>query len=258
MSMEIVSVARPRDGVAHLALNRSSARNALSGALIAQLGECVAEAVRDPAVRCIVMTGDGRTFSAGADIKEMSANGMDALEVPERAVGWSTIENCPKPLIAAVRGYAFGGGNELAMLADFILAADDARFGQPEINIGIFPGDGATQRLTRLVGRGLAMQMILSGQPIDAHAALRAGLVTEIHPAEQLYERAFDIAQVIASKPPVSLRLAKDAVRAVDAMPLSAGLVYERRLLAFAFTTKDQKEGMRAFIEKREPMFDGR
>lgn len=257
MSNELVVRSRPAEGVVHFALNRANARNALSGELIARLGECFSEAIADGSVRCIVLTGNEQTFSAGADIKEMSANGMKALEVPARVRGWSVIETCPKPVIAAVNGYAFGGGNELAMLADFIVSTDDAQFGQPEISIGIFPGDGATQRLTRLVGRGMAMQMILTGQPVSAAVALRVGLVTEILPADRLHERAFELACVIASRPPISLRLAKDAIRAVDEVPLGAGLTYERRLLSFAFTTADQKEGMRAFVEKRQPSFNG-
>lgn len=256
--MKLIVASVPRPGVAQLALNRPEARNALSTALLEQLAGAFCAAIDDAQIRCIVLTGTAAFFSCGADVKEMVARGIAVLEDGSRCRNWAIAENCPKPVVAAVSGMALGGGAELAMLADFIVASDTARFGQPEINLGIFPGDGATQRLIRLVGRPLAMRMILTGEQIDAQTALRAGLVTEVVAPEQVLERALDIATLIASKAPLAARYAKQAVRMADEIPLSAGLAYERKMLALAFTTEDQKEGMAAFIEKRPARMTGR
>jgi enoyl-CoA hydratase len=256
--MNLVVSSVPRPGVAQLALNRPQARNALSTALIEQLADSFCAAIDDDRIRCIVMTGTADFFSCGADVKEMAARGIAVLEERSRCRNWGLAENCPKPVIAAVSGLALGGGCELAMLADFIIASDTARFGQPEINLGIFPGDGATQRLIRLVGRPLAMKMILTGQQIDAQTALRAGLVAEVVPTEGLLQKALDTAEVIASKAPLAARFAKQAVRMADEVALSAGLVFERKMLALAFSTEDQKEGMAAFVEKRPARMVGR
>src|SRR5260221_46431 len=227
--MSLVIAETPRPGVRQLTLNRPEARNALSTALIEELAAQVTVAVKDDAIGCVVITGSRTVFSAGADIKEMLAGGIAVLEQPKRCAAWAVIEDCPKPLIAAVRGYAFGGGNELAMLADFIIASPEARFGQPEINLGILPGDGGTQRLPRLAGKALATLMIMSGEPIDAPTALRAGLVAEIAPPGQTLERALDLAERIAARAPVAQRLIKQAIRAADEAPLSEGLKAERR-----------------------------
>ena len=256
MKLVVASVPRPR--VAQLVLNRPEARNALSTALLDQLAAAFCAAIDDDQIRCIVMTGSTEVFSCGADVKEMAARGLAVLEDRSRCRDWAAVENCPKPVVAAVSGLALGGGSELAMLADFIVASDTAKFGQPEINLGIFPGDGATQRLIRLVGRPLAMQMILTAQPIDAHTALRAGLVTEVVAPAQVLNRALDLAAVIASKAPLAARFAKQAVRMADDTTLSAGLVFERKMLALAFKTEDQKEGMAAFVEKRPARILGR
>lgn len=256
--MKLVVSSVPRPGVAQLALNRPEARNALSTALLEQLADAFCQAIDDEAIRCIVLAGTPAFFSCGADVKEMAARGIAVLEDRVRCRNWAIAENCPKPVIAAVSGMALGGGAELAMLADFIVASDTARFGQPEINLGIFPGDGATQRLIRLVGRPLAMQMILTGEQIDAQTALRAGMVSEVVAPERLLDRVLDIAALIASKAPLAARYAKQAVRMADEIPLSAGLDYERKMLALAFTTQDQKEGMAAFIEKRPARMKGR
>jgi enoyl-CoA hydratase len=256
--MKLVLSSVPRSGVAQLALNRPEARNALSTALLEQLATAFCAAIDDDHIRCIVITGTSEVFSCGADVKEMAARGLAVLEDRSRCRNWAIAENCPKPLIAAVSGLALGGGSELAMLADFIIASDTARFGQPEINLGIFPGDGATQRLIRLVGRPLAMRMILTGQPIDAETALRAGLVADVVAAAQVLERTLDIAAVIASKAPLAARFAKQAVRMAEETALSAGLVFERKMLALAFGTEDQKEGMAAFVEKRPARMVGR
>lgn len=256
--MDFVASSVPRPGVMQLALNRPEARNALSTALLDQLAAAFCTAIDAAQIRCIVLTGTAEVFSCGADVKEMAARGLAVLEDRARCRNWALVEHCPKPVIAAVSGLALGGGCELAMLADFIIAGSTARFGQPEINLGIFPGDGATQRLVRLVGRPLALQMILSAEPIDAQTALRAGLVTEVVAPEQVLGRALDIAAVIAAKAPLAARFAKQAVRMADETTLSAGLVFERKMLALAFGTEDQKEGMAAFVEKRPARIVGR
>jgi enoyl-CoA hydratase len=256
--MNLVVPSMPRPGVTLLRLNRPAARNALSTALLGELAGAFSKAIEDAQVRCIVLSGSDQVFSCGADVKEMFAGGFAVLEDRSRCEHWAVVEHCPKPVIAAVNGLALGGGSELALLADFIIAGETARFGQPEINLGIIPGDGATQRLARLVGRGLAARMILSGQPIDAMSALRAGLVTEVVPPELLLERSLDVAEVIAGKAPLAIRFAKQAVKMADESTLSAGLVFERKVLASAFETEDQKEGMAAFVQKRPARFVGR
>ena len=256
--MNLVIPSLPRPGVRLLTLNRPEARNALSSALLEELAAAFSSAIDDVEVRCIVLTGNGQVFSCGADVKEMVARGFAVLEDPARCRNWAIAEHCPKPVVAAVNGLALGGGAELAMLADFIIAADTAKFGQPEINLGILPGDGATQRLTRLVGRALAMKMILTGEPIDAHTAFGAGLVAEVVPTAQVLQRSLDIAAVIASKPPLAARFAKQAINMADEDMLTAGLAFERKMLALAFATDDQKEGMAAFVEKRPARFVGR
>lgn len=256
--MKLVVSSVPRPGVMQFALNRPEARNALSSALLEELAGAFCAAIDDDQIRCIVITGTADFFSCGADVKEMAARGLAALEDRARCRNWAIVENCPKPVIAAVSGLALGGGSELAMLADFIIASDTARFGQPEINLGIFPGDGATQRLIRLVGRPLALRMILTAEPIDARTALRAGLVTEVVAPDQVLPRALDVAAVIAAKAPLAARYAKQAVRMADETALCAGLVFERKMLALAFATEDQKEGMAAFVEKRPARMRGR
>jgi enoyl-CoA hydratase len=244
-------------GVLLLRLNRPNQRNALSGELLRQVADILVAAETDPAIRCIVMTGDERAFSAGADIKEMQRDGFQAISNHARQSAWNAIAHFSKPMIAAVRGLCFGGGLELAMLADIMIAADDASFGQPEITIGILPGDGATQRLTRVIGKSLAMKMVLTGEPIAAPELRDRGLVAEILPAEQVVDRAVALAKTIASRAPIAARLAKEAVLAAYETSLSAGLDVERRAVRLAFCTKDQKEGMTAFVEKRPAVFTG-
>lgn len=244
-------------GVLQLRLNRPGQRNALSGELLRQVASVLVAAENDSAIRCVVVTGDERAFSAGADIKEMQRDGFLAISHDARQSAWRTVEHFSKPMIAAVRGLCLGGGLEFAMLADIIIAADDAVFGQPEITIGIIPGDGATQRLTRVIGKSLTMKMVLTGEPVTAAELLQRGLIAEILPAEHVLDRALTLGKLIAKRAPVAARLAKEAVLAAYETTLSAGLDVERRAIRRAFETGDQKEGMAAFVEKRPAIFTG-
>lgn len=246
------------NGVLHLRLNRPEARNALSRPLISALAGALRAAASDEAVRVVLLSGGDKQFCAGADIKEFVAEGGAVLEDRQRIENWAAIESFPKPMVAAVEGYAFGGGFELALLADIIIAAQNARFGFPEINLGLFPGDGGTQRAARTAGKTLAMKLILTGEPIDAATALSAGLITELVPAGDTAARAGALAALIAAKPPIALRLAKTSVLAAFEVPLAAGLLQERQLIARAFATEDRVEGVTAFKEKRSPVFKGR
>lgn len=255
--MEFILVAQPRPSVTLVTLNRSAKRNALSIALMGELASVLDHGAADDGVRCVVITGDERAFSAGADINDQLERGLDSVFSDERLDAWRTVERFPKPLVAAVEGYALGGGCELALLADIVIAGETARFGQPEINIGIFPGDGATQRLARSIGKSMAMKMILSGEMIGADEAKTIGLVAEVTAPGKAVERALDLAAGIAEKSPIALRLAKEAVLTAFETPLATGLEFERRNLALAFDSDDQKEGMRAFVEKRKPLFRG-
>ncbi len=254
----LIIVERPETAILLLRLNRPGQRNALSAAVLGQLAAALGAARSDEAVRCVVLSGDERVFSAGADIKEMQQRGFDALSDPTRQGAWDTITCFPKPLIAAVRGVCLGGGLELAMLADILLVAEDSVLAQPEIGIGIIPGDGATQRLARTIGKSLTMQMVLTGEPISAQRAVAAGLASEMLPSSEVLGRALAIARVISNRAPVAARLAKESILAAYETPLAAGLAIERRAIRYAFTTDDQKEGMAAFVEKRPPAFTGR
>lgn len=241
-----------------LTLNRPAQSNALSAALLSELATLLVAAEEDDAIRAVVLAGGERVFSGGADIKEMAAKGFQAIDAASRRRDWDTIVHFRKPLIAAVEGIAYGGGHELVLLADIVVASENARFAQPEINIGILPGDGATQRLTRVVGKSLAMKMILTGDPIDARTAAAAGLVADVVAPGAALETAVSLANVIATKPPVAARLAKEAVLAAYDTHLTAGLAAERRAIRQAFSTEDQREGMAAFIGKRPAAFKGR
>ncbi|MCK1419692.1 MULTISPECIES: enoyl-CoA hydratase-related protein [unclassified Bradyrhizobium] len=254
---DLILSTSPRAHVRVVTLNRTSKRNALSNDLIAQLGASLRQAALNEDVRCVVLCGHEAFFSAGADIKEMQQRGFEAIDNPARRSAWRDIANFPKPLIAAVEGICFGGGHELALLADIAIAGEGARFAQPEINIGILPGDGATQRLTRVAGKSLAMLMILTGQSISARAAMQAGLVAEVVESGQAQARALEIAELIAQKPPRSTELAKVAVLAAFQTTLDAGLEFERQAIRCAFNTADQQEGMHAFFEKRSPNYRG-
>jgi enoyl-CoA hydratase len=254
---DLVLPTSPHPHVLLLTLNRPEKRNALNNALIGELAAACRKAALDDNVRCVVLYGTDKFFSAGADIKEMQQRGFEAIDNAARRSAWRDITNFPKPLIAAVEGICFGGGHELALLTDITIAGRGATFGQPEINIGILPGDGATQRLTRATGKSLAMLMILAGVPISAEAAQQAGLVAEVTDSEKALERALEIASLIASKPPRSAELAKAAVLAAHQTTLDVGLEFERNAIRHAFTTSDQQEGMDAFFEKRLPVYKG-
>jgi len=245
-----------RDGpVAVVTLDRPRVLNALSPALVAELSDALGRLDADPEVRAAVLTGGPKVFAAIGDMAERSA--VEQLQ-RDQTGRWSVIAGFTKPLIAAVNGYALGGGCELALLCDLIVAGDTARFGQPEINLGIIPGAGGTQRWPRTVGKYVAMEVNLLGAPITAQRAHQLGLANRVVPAEMTIEVAVGIARELAGKPPVALRLAKEAVNRALETPLSEGLAAERRSFYFLFATDDQKEGMRAFLEKRRAQFRGR
>jgi enoyl-CoA hydratase len=244
--------------VALVRLNRPKQLNALNGPTMDALCEALEGLDRDEAVRVIVVTGSERAFAAGADIGEMSgASPIDMLRT-NRIAQWDRVRKVSKPVIAAVAGWCLGGGCELAMALDIIIAAESARFGQPEIKIGVMPGAGGTQRLPRAIGKSKAMEMILTGEPITAAEAERIGLVSRVVTDELLVEDALALAAEIAKRAPLALRLAKESVNAAFEMSLTDGLAHERRLFYLLFSSDDQKEGMTAFLEKRDPNFKGR
>jgi len=239
-------------------LNRPKQLNALNGAVMDALCTALEELDRDDEVRAIVVTGNERAFAAGADIGEMAnATPIDML-ITNRIGQWDRIRKITKPVIAAVNGWALGGGCELAMTLDLIVAGEGTRFGQPEISIGVIPGAGGTQRLARAIGKSRAMEMILTGEPITALEGERAGLVARVTQDELVVEDALALAAKMASKSPIALRLAKEAVNAAYEMSLTDALAHERRLFYLLFASEDQKEGMAAFLEKRAPDFRGR
>ena len=248
---DIILKSMPEDGVMQLSLNRPKQRNALSNDLIAKLAEIFEVAWDSSGVRCCVLVGVGGVFSAGADIKEMEADGINAIDNVQRKKNWALIEQFPKPIIAAVEGYAFGGGHELALVADLIVASDDSRFGQPEINLGILPGDGATQRLTRVAGKSLAMQMMLTGDPISAETAYAAGLVSCLVPPGKALEEALNFAVSIAKKSPIAAQLVKTSIKSAYETSLSAGLEVERQAIRQAFAKGSHVEPMRKFVERK-------
>jgi len=244
--------------VALVRINRPEARNALNLEVRKLLARYLAECGEDTATRAIVLTGNDKSFAAGADIKEMADAGT--IEMLQRGVHklWRAIAGCPKPVIAAVSGYALGGGCELAMTCDIIVAGESARFGQPEVNIGIIPGGGATQRLPRAIGKYKAMKYILTGELFSAREALDMGLASEVVPDPEVEGRAIDLARQIAALPPLAVQLAKEAVLAGMDAPLTSALALEAKSAQILFSSQDQKEGMHAFIEKRKPRFTGR
>jgi enoyl-CoA hydratase len=248
----------PLDGVALVTLDRPDVLNALDFALIAELTDALEALDADPACRAIVITGEGRAFAAGADIRELAAQTPTSLLVEDTFHRWERIKRVRKPLIAAVRGFALGGGCELAMLCDMVVAADDAQFGQPEIKLGVIPGAGGTQRLTRAIGKARAMELILTGRMLPAAEAHAAGLLTSVVPAVETLDAALKLAARVAAMPPVAVMAAKAAVLRADELSLEAGLEFERRSFYLLFDTEDQAEGMAAFLEKRRPAWKGR
>ncbi len=248
-----------RDGyVALLRLNRPEARNALSPALVEELASELELLDPDPEVRCIVIAGSEKVFAAGADIKAMSERSFaEALRHPAASF-WRRVAAIKTPMIAAVSGYALGGGCELALACDMIVAAEGARFGQPEINLGIIPGGGGTQRLARVLGKQRAMQLVLTGESFDAAIALELGLVNKVVEGGGWLDEAMALAATVAERPPIAARLAKQAVLVAEETALSPGIESERRLYELAMATEDRVEGMAAFLEKREPKFEGK
>ncbi|MFN3144257.1 MAG: enoyl-CoA hydratase [Paracoccaceae bacterium] len=244
------------DHVALIKLNRPDALNALNSELLRELGEALADAEANEKVRVIVLTGNEKAFAAGADIKEMSEKTfVDMFTSDFFAPETEAIQRTRKPMIAAVSGYALGGGCELAMMCDFIIASDTAKFGQPEINLGVVAGIGGTQRLTRFVGKSKSMDMHLTGRFMDAEEAERSGLVSRVVPAKKLMEEAMGAAQKIAEKSALTAMAVKEAVNRSYETTLREGMLFERRLFHAMFATEDQSEGMAAFLEKREPQF---
>ena len=252
-------IAETRGRVGLITLNRPKAMNALSSPLIAELGHALDAFEADPEIGAIVLTGSDKAFAAGADIKEMASKTFTDCYVENFITrGWEAVSKVRKPVIAAVAGYCLGGGCEVAMMCDFILAADTAKFGQPEITLGVIPGAGGTQRLTRFVGKSKAMEMVLTGRNIGAAEAESCGLVSRVVPAGELLEEALKVADRIASMGRVAVLVAKEAVNRAYETTLSEGVHFERRMFHALFATADQKEGMAAFAEKRQPNFKNR
>jgi enoyl-CoA hydratase len=252
----IVVETQGRVGV--IRLNRPQALNALNSALMAELAAAIAAYDADPAIGCVVITGSEKAFAAGADIKEMAGKSYMEAFMGNFAATWDAVARARKPVIAAVAGFALGGGCELAMQCDFIIAADNARFGQPEIKLGVIPGIGGTQRLTRAVCKAKAMDLILTGRMMDAAEAERAGLVARVVPAAELMTEAMKAADAIAAMSLPSVMVAKEAVNRAFEVSLAEGVAFERRVFHALFATEDQKEGMAAFVEKRPPAFKNR
>jgi enoyl-CoA hydratase len=242
-----------------ITLNRPKALNALCDALVAELGKALDAFEADPEIGAIVITGSEKAFAAGADIKEMKDRSfIDVYAKDFITIGWERVAQCRKPVIAAVAGFALGGGCEMAMMCDFIIAAETAKFGQPEVTLGIIPGAGGTQRLARAVGKAKAMDLVLTGRMMDAAEAERAGLVARVVPAEKLLEEAMAAAEKIAAMSLPVAMMAKESVNRAFETTLAEGIRFERRMFHAAFATEDQKEGMAAFVDKRKPAFKHR
>ncbi|MCS7012747.1 MAG: enoyl-CoA hydratase-related protein [Chloroherpetonaceae bacterium] len=243
--------------IALVTFNRPEALNAFNFKLMTELLDALETLDKDPSVHAIVLTGNEKAFAAGADIKEFAARGTAQMLLENPLEKWQRIEKLSKPLIAAVSGFALGGGCEIMLMCDMVIASETAKIGLPEINIGVIPGAGGTQRLTRIVGKFKAMELILTGRMIDAKEALELGLVTKVVPATEYLEEAKKLAREIAAKSPVAVRTAKEAIRAALS-GLEEGLAFERKSFYLLFDTEDKKEGMQAFLEKRKPEWKGR
>ncbi|MFZ5827644.1 MAG: enoyl-CoA hydratase-related protein [Bacillota bacterium] len=257
MSYEQILVFK-EGAVGRVQLNRPQALNALNSTIMSELVDAFRTFQADPAVRCLLLHGNEKAFGAGADIKEMADQGAIDMYTRDFISLWDEVYRIKKPIVAAVSGYCLGGAAELAMICDIIVASDSARFGQPEINIGVIPGAGGTQRLTRAVGKSLAMEMVMTGRMITAEEAKQAGLVSRVVPVEFYLSEAQKLAAEIATKSPVALQFAKEAILNAYETSLTGGVQLERRLFAMAFASEDQKEGMQAFTEKRRPEWKGR
>ena len=258
MSYENIIV-ETHDAVGLITLNRPDALNALSSPLQAELTEALNVFEADDAIGAIVLTGSKKAFAAGADIKEMQSKTYASVQAEDFiSAGWERLTTCRKPVIAAVAGFALGGGCEMAMMCDFILAADNAKFGQPEIKLGIIAGAGGTQRLTRFVGKSKAMEMNLTGRMMDAEEAERSGLVSRIIPVDDLLDEALKVAATIAANSRPSVMMAKESVNRAYETTLREGVLFERRVFHSLFAFEDQTEGMQAFVEKRKPDFKNR
>jgi len=258
MAAAVVLVERPAEGVALIRINRPESRNALNTEVRKLIAQHLTEIGEDSTTRCVVLTGNEKSFAAGADIKEMA--GIGAIEHMQRGTDklWRTIASCPKPVIAAVNGFALGGGCELAMICDIIIAGESARFGQPEVKIGIMPGGGGTQRLARAIGKYKAMKFCLTGDLFNAKEAYEMGLVSEVVADAEVEKRAIAVAMQIAEMAPLAVQLIKEALLAGQDASLDAALRLETRAIQVLFASQDQKEGMNAFIEKRKPKFQGK
>ncbi len=256
-SSEEVLLDRPAEGVARVTLHRPEVRNALSMSVRARLAEIFTELGSDATVRAIVLTGGAEVFAAGADIRDMAERGAAEMMLRRTHQHWQAITECPKPIIAAVNGYALGGGCELAMHCDIIIAGENASFGQPEIRVGIMPGAGGTQRLTRAIGKFQTMKMLLTGKPISGREAWAMGLASEVVADEAVQQAALDMAVTIAAMPPLAVMQIKEVVRAGQDAPLETALMLERKAFQLLFDTDDQKEGMKAFLDKRKPKYSG-
>jgi enoyl-CoA hydratase/carnithine racemase len=255
--MPEILIERPQAGVLLVRLNRPEARNALNNAVRMQLAEAFTEAAADDTLRAIVLTGNAEAFAAGADIKDMAEAGAIEIMLRRTHLLWRAIAQCPKPVIAAVNGYALGGGCELAMHADIIIAGESAQFGQPEVRVGIMPGAGGTQRLLRAVGKFKAMKMVLTGKPVAAREAEAMGLVSEVVADAEVLPTALALAETIAAMPPLAVQQIKEVMLAGADAPLETALMLERKAFQLLFDSKDQKEGMKAFAEKRRPNYQG-
>jgi enoyl-CoA hydratase/carnithine racemase len=258
MAAEQPVIAERDDAVGIARLNRPEARNALSAELMEELAALVEAWDADPEVRCVVIAGGDEYFAAGADIRALAERTFQEVLVTPSARFWSRLAGVRTPMIAAVSGYALGGGCELALLCDMIIASETAEFGQPEILLGIIPGGGGTQRLARVMGKQHAMELVLTGRRIGAEEAFRLGIVNQVTSRKEWLSKAVELAQVVARRPPIAVRLAKQAVLAAEETALAAGLDYERRLYEQTMATEDRIEGMQAFLEKRRPEFKGR
>jgi enoyl-CoA hydratase len=256
--MQDILTTRVGPHVLLITLNRPEVRNALRNNTLREIMETLAAAEAEEAIRAIVITGSDKLFAAGADIDEMAQNDAIGALLDIRPQYWKAIAACSKPIVAAINGYAYGAGCEMVMHADIAIAGRSAKFGQPEINLGTIPGAGGTQRLIKTVGKGLAMQMVLSGESITAERALSAGLIAEVTPDEQTLERALVLAEIIARKSPLAVRLAKETMLKSFELGLEAGLNLERKAFSLLAASEDRREGIAAFKAKRAPVFKGR